>query len=101
MNAQTGIASAGINTEILSMIRARFILDWFNSSNAPAFKLFNYQQQLLREGLFDAYNQWLFGSSQNLSAFQNWVNTHSEEYNAFLNFQKGRIFKVPTKEYYR
>lgn len=101
MNGQTSIAASGINTETLSMIRARFVLDWYNNSSAPSFKLFNYQQQLLREGLFDAYNQWLFGSSQNLSSFQAWVNNHSEEYNSFLTFQKGRIFKVPAKEYYR
>ena len=100
MNAQTGVAVNGISTETLSMIRTRFILDWDNNNALPPFKLFNYQQQLLREGLFDAYNQWLFGSSQNLSNFQAWVNNHSEEYNSFLNFQKGRIFKVPAKQYY-
>ena len=101
MNGQTGVAVNGISTETLSMIRTRFILDWDNNNALPPFKLFNYQQQLLREGLFDAYNQWLFGSSQNLSNFQAWVNNHSEEYNSFLNFQKGRIFKVPAKQYYR
>lgn len=100
MNGQNAVASLGISTETLSMIRTRFILDWFNNAAPLSFKLFNYQQQLLREGLFEAYNQWLFGSAQNLTAFQVWVNNHTEEYNAFLNFQKGRIFKVPGKEYY-
>ncbi|MBC7866791.1 MAG: hypothetical protein H7X88_04580 [Gloeobacteraceae cyanobacterium ES-bin-316] len=101
MNAQTGVASAGINTETLSMIRTRFVLDWYQDPGALSFRLFGYQQQLLKEGLFEAYNQWIFGSSQNLSAYQAWVNTHSEEYNAFLNFQKGRIFKINSKEYYK
>jgi Tfp pilus assembly protein PilF len=100
MNGQTIIAAAGINAETLSMIRTRFVLDWYNNKTAPSFKLFNYHQQLLREGLFEAYNQWLFGSAQNLSAFQVWVNMHADEYNAFLNFQKGRIFKITGKEYY-
>ncbi len=101
MNAQTSVAASGINAETLSMIRTRFVLDWFNENESYPFKLFGYQQQLLKEGLFEAYNQWVFGSSQNLSAYQSWVTTHSDEYNAFLNFQKGRIFKVPAKEYYR
>lgn len=101
MNAQTSVAASGINAETLSMIRTRFVLDWFSDNESYPFKLFGYHQQLLKEGLFEAYNQWIFGSSQNLSAYQAWVNTHSEEYNAFLNFQKGRIFKVPAKEYYR
>lgn len=101
MNEQSGIAAMGINSETLSMIRTRFVLTWFNESKpAFPFKLFSYQQQLLREGLFEAYNQWIFGSTQNLSAYQNWVNTHADEYNNFLNFQKGRIFKIPAKEYY-
>lgn len=101
MQAQSALASTGINAETLSMIRTRFVLDWFQSNEVLPFRLFAYQQQLLKEGLFEAYNQWLFGSSQNLSAYQTWINSHSEEYNAFLNFQKGRIFKMPAKENYR
>ncbi len=100
MQAQSALASTGINAETLSMIRTRFVLDWFQTNDLLQFRLFGYQQQLLREGLFEAYNQWLFGSSQNLSAYQAWINNHTEEYNAFLNFQKSRIFKVPAKEYY-
>ena len=101
MQAQSALAATGITAETLSMIRTRFVLEWFQSNEPLQFRLFGYQQQLLKEGLFEAYNQWLFGSSQNLSAYQAWINTHNEEYNAFLNFQKGRIFKVPAKEYYR
>ncbi len=101
MQAQSSLAASGINAETLSMIRTRFVLDWFQNNEALQFRLFGYQQQLLKEGLFEAYNQWLFGSSQNLSAYQAWINNHTEEYTAFLNFQKGRIFKVPAKEYYK
>lgn len=102
MNNQSPVVSSGINTETLTMLRARFILDWFSEGN-PKFKyrLFAYHQQLLREGLFDAYNQWLFGSVQNLTAYQNWVNTNSLVHTEFLNFQKGRIFKVQPGEYYK
>jgi tetratricopeptide (TPR) repeat protein len=101
-NDQTSVASAGINTESLTMIRTRFILNWFaNIDSKFSYRLFNYQQQLLREGLFDAYNQWIFGSAQNLNTFQNWVNLNSAQYEEFLQFQKGRIFKVPGKEYYK
>lgn len=101
MNNQSNIIASGINTETLSMLRTRFVLEWFNTQGNPAFKLFAYQQQLLREGLFEAYNQWLFGSTQNLSAYQQWINTHASEYNEFMQFQKGRIFKIPTGEYYK
>jgi tetratricopeptide (TPR) repeat protein len=98
---QATVADAGINAETLTMIRTRFILDWFSENKRPAFRLFDYQRQLLQEGLFNAYNQWIFGSSQNLSSFQNWVNTHPDEYTLFTNFQKNRIFKIPEGEYYQ
>lgn len=101
MNEQSTIASTGINANTLSMIRTRFILSWFNSKQVPSFRLFKYQQELLKEGLFEAYNQWLFGSAQNLSNFQHWVNTHTETYNAFVQLQKNKLFKMPPGEYYK
>ncbi len=102
MKKQSLVASGGINHETLTMIRARFILDWFHDYAAkyPS-RLFDHQRQLLQDGLFDAYNQWLFGTVQNLAAYQNWITTHSSEYNEFSRFQKGRIYKVPSGQYYR
>jgi tetratricopeptide (TPR) repeat protein len=100
MNAQTNVASLGINPETLSMIRTRFILDWFNNPETFPCSLFRYQQLLLQNGIFEAYNQWIFGSPQNLGAYQIWINTHADENAAFLNFQKGRVFKVTDHEYY-
>ena len=61
------------------------------------FRLFDYHRQLLQEGLFDAYNQWIFGAVQNLPAYQNWTTLHADEYAKFTNFQKGRVFKLPEK----
>jgi hypothetical protein len=52
-----------------------------------------YQQQLLQEGLYDAYNQWIFGSTENLPAFQNWTVAHKEDYTMLQNFQKGAYSK--------
>lgn len=100
MNKQSSIASQGINAESLTMIRTRFILDWFSDPSKPSFKLYSYQQQLLRSGLFDAYNQWIFGSAENLAGFQNWVNVHSLEYNAFTALQRSTVFKMPEGQYY-
>jgi tetratricopeptide (TPR) repeat protein len=101
MNKQTSLASMGLNTETLTMIRTRFILDWSaNNNNKFPYQLFDYQRQLLQEGMFDAYNQWIFGPAQNLAAFQNWITTHNTEYNTFSNFQKGRVFKMKAGQYY-
>ena len=101
MNKQSVVASNGINPETLTMIRTRFVLDWYAEfGNKFPYKQFELQRQLLQDGLFDAYNQWIFGAAQNLPAYQNWTSTHSTEYGEFSRFQKGRIFKVPAGQYY-
>ncbi len=102
MSKQSVAANRGITTETLTMIRTRFILDWYKNHAAKyPFKLFDYQQQLLREGMFEAYNQWLFGTVESLPVYDNWTKTHSETYNKFTAFQKSRIFKMPPGQYYQ
>ena len=101
MNKHSVITSKGVTTSSLTMARTRFILDWYESHAAKfPHRLFDYQQQLLREGMFDAYNQWLFGTVENLSAFDEWTKAHTEEYKGFTTFQKSRVFKVPPGQYY-
>jgi len=99
---QSTLTSKGITTETLTMIRTRFILDWYeNNAVKYPFRLFEYHRQLLQEGMFNAYNQWLFGASENLAAYDNWTKAHAEEYNGFTTFQKSRIFKMPQGQYYQ
>ena len=102
MNKQGSLVSKGINAEVLTMVRARFILDWnANYSSKFPFRLFEFHRQLLSEGMFDAYNQWLFGSVENLAVYDNWIKTHNEEYNSFSTFQKSRVFRMPHGQYYQ
>ncbi len=102
VSRQSGTIAYGVNAETLTMLRTRFILDWSGGNGVKyPFKLFELHRQLLQEGMFDAYNQWIFGAAQNLSAYQNWTNTHAGEYAEFSRFQKGRMFKVPEGQYYQ
>jgi tetratricopeptide (TPR) repeat protein len=100
---QKSIGIAGITPESLSAIRARFILDWFSTAESKKypFRLFERHQQMLREGIFDAYNQWLFGGAANMAVFQNWTKAHSEEYQAFTKFQRQQLFVVNAGQYYK
>lgn len=101
MNRQSSLASKGITIETLTMIRSRFILDWFtNHAQKYPYKLFDFHRQLLEEGLFEAYNQWLFGPVENLAAYDNWTKTHADKHAAFSNFQKNKVFKMPANQYY-
>lgn len=99
---QSSLVNSGINTEILTMIRTRFILDWYaNNATRYPFRLFDFHKQLLAEGMFDAYNQWLFGPIENLAAYDNWTKNHPDEYNNFTSFQKSRVFRMPQGQYYQ
>ncbi|MGC4100532.1 tetratricopeptide repeat protein [Ferruginibacter sp.] len=102
MNKQSNLVSSGITAESMTMVRTRFILDWYNSPNATKYpsRLFEQQRQYLQEGMFDAYNQWIFTAAQNLPAYQNWITLNATEYNELARFQKGRIFRIPTGQYY-
>jgi tetratricopeptide (TPR) repeat protein len=100
LNNQNGLAAGGINIETLMAIRTRFVLDWYNAKSRPAFRLFEQHRQMLQDGLFEAYNQWLFGPAANAAQYQNWVSTHPEEQKEFSNFQRSRLFKIPAGQQY-
>ncbi|HET7898083.1 MAG TPA: hypothetical protein VFL47_10445 [Flavisolibacter sp.] len=98
---QASLVSKGLTVETLTMIRTRFILDWFAKYGEKyPFKLFDYQRQLIREGMFEAYNQWLFGPVENLATFDQWTKVHSDEYKRYTAFQRNRVFKMPAGQYY-
>jgi tetratricopeptide (TPR) repeat protein len=102
MYDQSATVNLGVTPESLSILRSKFILEWFDKyADKYPFRLFEYQRQLLKEGLFDAYNQWAFGASLSLTSFQNYTSQHADEYNRFISFQKGRLFKVPAGQNYR
>ncbi|MDB5252390.1 MAG: tetratricopeptide domain protein [Flaviaesturariibacter sp.] len=101
MGRQAGLLANGVSIDVLTMVRTRFILDWFKNQDMKfPFKLFDYQQQLIREGMFEAYNQWLFTTTDNLAAYENWTRTHPEAFAKFNAFQKSRVFKLPPGQYY-
>ena len=102
MNKQNSVVMRGINAESLTMIRTRFILDWaMEYKEKFPFYLFEFQEQMLQLGLFQAYNQWIFGAAQNLAAYETWTQTNNKENTDFIKFQRERIFKMPKGQYYR
>ncbi|MBZ5858678.1 tetratricopeptide repeat protein [Flavihumibacter profundi] len=102
LNKHAATVNEGVTTSSLTMLRTRFLLDWFEKEPGKyAFRLFDYQRQLTREGLFDAYNQWLFGATQSLPDFQQWTQQNQKAYDGFIEFQKGRVFKLPPGQNYR
>ena len=100
--ANASAVAGGVNNESLTMMRSRFILDWFNLNwTKLPYHLFDYQRQLLQQGMFTAYNQWIFGFAQDENAFNAWVKAHNDEFNTFNTFQRGRVFKIARGQYYQ
>lgn len=98
---QSAVATTGITPETIMAVRARFILDWYENHHSKyPVKLFEYHKQLLQDGYFEAYTQWLFGAATSSAAYQNWLATHKEQMDAFQKFQRGRLFKIPAGQYY-
>ena len=95
------MVSGGVTPESLYALRGQFIVSWFNSDNAKKFpyKLFDRQQQLLKLGIFEAYNQWAF-SSYNEDRFKNWAQMNNGLIQEFAKFQRASMFRVPQEEYY-
>lgn len=101
MNKQSPLLTTGINTESVSILRTRFVLEWdAEYATKFPFKLFQIHKQYIQEGLFEAYNQWVFATEQNMPAYQTWIAAHPKEYAALNRFLQDRIFKVPAGQYY-
>ena len=92
--------NAGFQSETSTSIRSKWVLDWFKNNSNYSFRLFDQQQYFIREGLFEAYNQWLFAEPVNQDAYKVWKDTHPKEAAAFEAYQKTRLFKVPAGQYY-
>ncbi|MCU0320846.1 MAG: tetratricopeptide repeat protein [Chitinophagaceae bacterium] len=102
LNKSTSIAQDGINADNLMAIKTRFVLDWFegNSKKYP-YRLFEHHQHMLKEGIFDAYIQWLYGSVANPAAYELWIKANENHAESFKKFQTARIYKIPQGQYYK
>ncbi len=102
LSKSASIASDGINAENIMAIKTRFVLDWFhgNETKFPC-RLFDHYQHMLKEGIFDAYNQWIFGAAANPDAYALWLKANDKQADAFKKFQTARIFKIPAGQYYK
>ncbi len=100
---KNGVAvGTGITPESLTTLRARFTLEWFQKyAGRYPFRLFDHYDQLMKLGLFDAYNQWVFTSATNPDAYKKWTEAHADAQKEFLRLQQNRLFKVPTLQYYQ
>ncbi|MBX5439086.1 MAG: tetratricopeptide repeat protein [Thermoflavifilum sp.] len=98
---QASVADEGITPETLTMLRIRFILDWEKlfATDYP-FALFDYQARMIRAGVFEAYDQWLFGPAANAAAFREWMNLHAQQFQRFLAYHQQHPLQLSAGEAY-
>lgn len=65
------------------------------------YRLFQYQLQLVKEGNFEAYNQWLFGENISAADFESWKKSNPSKLQQFEEYQRGRVYKIPADQYYQ
>ncbi len=95
------VVSDGITTENLTMLRTRFLIDWMaNFAARYSFTLFTYQDKLIRDGEFDAYNQWLFGVAENESLYNSWTKFHKDAIPQYENWTRTNRFQPTASDVY-
>jgi Tetratricopeptide repeat len=102
LRKQSDQLSKGINPETLIIIRTRFLLDWFEQQAGKyPYRLFEQLQYMVREGLFEAYNQWLFGQVNDIVKYQQWTANNPGKIADFTYYQKNRVFRIPPGQNYK
>ncbi len=97
----TSDVAGGITPLTLNTIRTKFVTDWFQK-NAKLFpyKLFEQWQFMVKEGMFEAYNQWIFGPVANMPEYELWLKANDKSVAQFNYYQRNRVFKMPAGQYY-
>lgn len=92
-------ADVPLSVESLSAFRAKVIYNWNTLAINMPFRLFEHHTQLMQDGMFDAYNQWLFHAADDPD-YQSWKLEHAAEERDFKTFQQNVLFKIPKGQYY-
>ena len=94
----TPVVSDGVTTENLTMVHTRFLMKWFErpaqsdhmiteaEGNNYPIALFRYQDQMIRAGWFDIYQEWLFGQAESLTEYNAWNKFHEGMMPAFIHW---------------
>ncbi|WP_147314048.1 tetratricopeptide repeat protein [Deminuibacter soli] len=97
----SNLANDGVTPDALNKIRTKFTQDWTAQyAKQYPFRLFDHFQQLVQQNTFEAYNQWIFNSATNESAYNTWVSAHTDSNSEFVKLQRSRVFKIPAGQYY-
>jgi tetratricopeptide (TPR) repeat protein len=97
----TPVVSDGITTENLTMVRTRFLMDWFSGYGGKyPFSLFSYEDELVRSGHFDMGNEWLFGMAESKVQYEAWNTFHPGDLNRLMEWQAANRIQPSSTDFY-
>lgn len=95
------VVSDGITTENLIMLRSRFIISWQNTfAQQYPFALFAYHDELMRNGHFDTYNQWLLGKAESPQHYTTYTTTFANELRNFETYRAKYPLRLTATDLY-
>ena len=95
------VVSDGYTTENLTMLRTRFIMDWtLQYAQQYPYSLFSRHDHMIRNGYFDAYNQWLFGKVENPQQYDAWTRFHQDAIPALEGWMRQYPIRPNEGEFY-
>src|SRR5690606_147016 len=95
------VVSDGITTENLTMLRTRFIMDWYQAyAYSYPFSLFSRHQDMIRNGYFDIYNQWLFGKAENMQLYEAWNKFHQDAMPSLERYLRENPYRPVSADFY-
>jgi tetratricopeptide (TPR) repeat protein len=96
------ILTGGADIDNIIILRTRFLLEWNkNYANQYPLKMYDFQQLLLQKGLYDCYNQWLFGRNDNEAQLKSWTQQHATTMNQFDSFFRNQKLNPIINQYYK
>jgi hypothetical protein len=88
-----------LSIQTLIAIRKNQLSLW-NQKKLPETELVRRQEAILSAGHFEAYNYWLFKGAR-AEEFSEWVKSHQDQFQAWLDWQTKNKFVVETPDFQR
>lgn len=93
------VTMQGITATTLHTLRTEFLQQWVEGNSAAKYgsvPVFSFWQELQKANLFEAYNQWVLGST-NAANYTLWVEKNKAVNEQFFKFYRNHIFKTSVK----
>ncbi len=86
------VVSDGITSENLTMLRTRFLIEWQRGKTRTE-AIFKYQDELVKNGWFDIYNEWLFGKAEHAGQYEAWNKFHTGDMERFEQWRTTHLLQ--------